>query len=146
MSELPPGFRAIARHDENVVGVANVEMKLYGLQFHPEVDLTEHGCEMIRNFLYEVAAITPEYTMGCRQASCADHIRTTVGGKKVLMLLSGGIDSTVSALLLLKALDKDQVHAVFVNNGFMRKNEPKEVQENLARLGLKVKCKLSTVT
>ena len=141
MNELPPGFKPIARHDDTVIGVANSDSKLYGLQFHPEVDLTDNGFEMIKNFVYDVAAIKPSYTMVCRQTSCIAHIRSVVGDKKVLMLLSGGIDSTVSAVLLLKALKKEQVHAVFVNNGFMRKDESKQVVENLNKLGLNVKRK-----
>ncbi|CAG0916137.1 unnamed protein product [Notodromas monacha] len=140
MEVLPSGFSPIAHHEDTIVAVANKEQKLYGLQFHPEVDLTENGPTMMKNFLFAVAKIQPDYTMVSRLEHCLDHVRKIVGPtKKVLMLISGGIDSTVSALLLRKALGPERVIAVFINNGFMRKNEVSEVETSLKQLELDVK-------
>lgn len=133
------GFKVVAKSGDLVAGIANEKSNLYGVQFHPEVDLTENGKLMIKNFLYNVAKCEGIYTMMSREESCINYIRETAGDHKVLMLLSGGVDSTVCAALLHKALKEDQVIAVHIDNGFMRKNESSHVETSLREIGLNVK-------
>ncbi|KAL3862338.1 hypothetical protein ACJMK2_008314 [Sinanodonta woodiana] len=139
IDHVAEGFQTIAQSGKLVAGISNVEKKLYGVQFHPEVDLTIHGKEMMKNFLYDIAGCHGTYTIKSREAACIQYIKETVGDHKVLMLLSGGVDSTVCAALLHKALKDDQVIAVHIDNGFMRKNESRHVEESLQRMGLQVK-------
>uniref|UniRef100_A0A672YNY8 GMP synthase [glutamine-hydrolyzing] n=1 Tax=Sphaeramia orbicularis TaxID=375764 RepID=A0A672YNY8_9TELE len=120
-------------------GIANEQKKLYGTQFHPEVDLTERGMDMLRNFLFEIAGCTSNFTVQNRQQDCITEIREKVDKSKVLVLLSGGVDSTVCTALLNKALNQDQVIAVHIDNGFMRKRESQSVEEALTKLGIKLK-------
>ncbi|XP_064642766.1 GMP synthase [glutamine-hydrolyzing]-like [Lineus longissimus] len=139
LAKLGNGLSAIAYSGNIIAGIANEKLKLYGLQFHPEVDLTEHGQVMFKNFLFEIAKCKGMYTMKSREATCIDYIRQTVADHKVLMLVSGGVDSTVCAALLHKALKEDQVIAVHIDNGFMRKHESQQVEESLKKLGLKLR-------
>nr|KAG5698957.1 hypothetical protein BaRGS_024878 [Batillaria attramentaria] len=122
-----------------ISGIGNDSQRLYGVQFHPEVDLTENGKTMMRNFLFDVCGFHGSYTMSSREQACIQYIKDTVGENRVLMLLSGGVDSTVCAALLNKALKEEQVIAVHIDNGFMRKNESRKVEESLKALGLKIK-------
>ncbi|XP_041377694.1 GMP synthase [glutamine-hydrolyzing]-like isoform X2 [Gigantopelta aegis] len=133
------GFTAVAHSGKLVAAMANEKKKLYGVQFHPEVDLTVNGVQMLHNFLFVVAGCTGTYTMKSRETTCIEEIKQVVGDHKVLMLLSGGVDSTVCAALLHKALQQDQVIAIHIDNGFMRKNESRQVEESLCGIGLKVK-------
>ncbi|KAK7093627.1 hypothetical protein V1264_007340 [Littorina saxatilis] len=139
ISDVAKGFQVIARSHNFVAGIGNDSKKLYGVQFHPEVDLTDNGNAMLKNFLMDVCSFQGNYTMEGREQACIDYIKKAVGNEKVLMLLSGGVDSTVCAALLHKALKEDQVIAVHVDNGFMRKNESAKVEESLKAIGLKVK-------
>ncbi|XP_052082830.1 GMP synthase [glutamine-hydrolyzing]-like [Mytilus californianus] len=139
IDQVAKGFKSIASSGDIVAGIANEKMNLYGVQFHPEVDLTDNGRQMIKNFLYNVAKCEGRYTMVSREESCVKYIRETAGDHKVLMLLSGGVDSTVCAALLHKALKDDQVIAVHIDNGFMRKNESNHVEVSLRDIGLDVK-------
>ncbi|XP_032663620.1 GMP synthase [glutamine-hydrolyzing] [Odontomachus brunneus] len=132
-------FRTTARSSSFVVGIASDKLNLYGVQFHPEVDLTSNGKSMLQNFLFGIAGLTGNYTLRDRETQCIDYIRNTVGDKKVLLLVSGGVDSTVCAALLHKALSKEQVIALHINNGFMRKGETQSVEQSLAQLGVKLK-------
>ncbi|XP_013404318.1 GMP synthase [glutamine-hydrolyzing] [Lingula anatina] len=133
------GFKEVAFSGNIVAAIANEKLKMFAVQFHPEVDLTTHGKTMLKNFLYGIAECKGTYNMKGREAACLEYIRKTVGDHKVLMLVSGGVDSTVCAALLHKALKEDQVIAVHIDNGFMRKNESKKVEESLRGLGLKLK-------
>ncbi|XP_067658415.1 GMP synthase [glutamine-hydrolyzing]-like [Haliotis asinina] len=139
ITETAEGFQVIAKSGSITAGIASEKMKLYGVQFHPEVDLTENGRQMLRNFLFNVVDCHGAFTMKCREKACVDYIKETVGEHKVLMLLSGGVDSTVCAALLHKALKDDQVIAVHIDNGFMRKHESRQVEESLSGMGLKVR-------
>jgi GMP synthase (glutamine-hydrolysing) len=117
----------------------NAESKLYGVQFHPEVDLTENGKAMFSNFLFKVAKLSPNYTMADRKEIAIKQIQKAAGeNNKVLVLVSGGVDSAVCAALLAKALPHDRIHALHIDNGFMRKDESKNVIEALGRVGLKI--------
>lgn len=139
VDKVAKDFKIIATSGNIIAGISNEKMNLYGVQFHPEVDLSVNGKEILKNFLYDIAKIVPNYTVPSRQSSCIKHIREVVKNQKVLMLVSGGVDSTVCAALLNKALSPDQVIALHIDNGFMRKDESKFVVQALTKLGLKVK-------
>lgn len=139
IDRVASNLKVIAKSGDLVAGVEDESRKLFGVQFHPEVDLTENGVTMIKNFLFGVAGFCGTYTVDSRMETCIRQIRKTVGDMKVLALLSGGVDSTVLAALLQKALSRDQVVAVHIDNGFMRKNESQQVEESLKRLGLRLK-------
>ncbi|KAL5013508.1 hypothetical protein ScPMuIL_007778 [Solemya velum] len=139
LDKVADGFKTVSQSGKIVAGIANEKLKLYGVQFHPEVDLTENGRAMLKNFLFNIAKCRGDYTIMCRETMCINQIMSTVGDHKVLMLLSGGVDSTVCAALLNKALKKDQVIAVHIDNGFMRKTESKHVEESLRSVGLHVR-------
>lgn len=133
------GFKVAATSGNIIAAIANESKRLYGVQFHPEVDLTENGKTMMKNFLFEVSKLKGDYTMNSREEDCIAEIKSKVKGNKVLVLVSGGVDSTVCAALMGKALNHDQVVAVHIDNGFMRKDESEKVEESLARLGLHLK-------
>uniref|UniRef100_A0A087XHK2 GMP synthase [glutamine-hydrolyzing] n=1 Tax=Poecilia formosa TaxID=48698 RepID=A0A087XHK2_POEFO len=139
VDKVADGFKVVAKSPAFNLGIANEQKKLYGTQFHPEVDLTERGMEMLRNFLFEIAGCTSNFTVHNRQEVCINEIREKVGASKVLVLLSGGVDSTVCTALLNKALNQEQVIAVHIDNGFMRKRESLSVEEALTKLGIKLK-------
>jgi len=139
IDKVADNFKSIGSSGNIVTAIAHEKNRLYGLQFHPEVDLTPEGKSMFKNFLFGVCGLTGSFTLADRQAKCVQSIRETVGKNKVLMLLSGGVDSTVCTALLHKALDEDQVIAVHIDNGFMRKNESVQVEASLAKIGLKIK-------
>ncbi|XP_063965146.1 GMP synthase [glutamine-hydrolyzing]-like isoform X2 [Lytechinus pictus] len=139
IDKVAKGFVVAAKSGNIVASIANEKKRLYGVQFHPEVDLSENGKQMLRNFLFEVSSCSGSYTMMSREESCIQEIRKRVGNNKVLVLVSGGVDSTVCAALLRKALRADQVVALHIDNGFMRRNESQLVEESLSRLGLKLK-------
>lgn len=135
-----PGFNITATSGPLVAAIASTEDKIYGVQFHPEVDLTPEGTKMFQNFLFEISKLIPDFTLRERETVCIDEIKKIVGDTgKVLMLLSGGVDSTVCAALLKRALREEQIIAVHINNGFLRKNESEAVEESLLKLGVKVK-------
>uniref|UniRef100_F1KV09 GMP synthase (glutamine-hydrolyzing) n=1 Tax=Ascaris suum TaxID=6253 RepID=F1KV09_ASCSU len=133
------GFKVIARSGNLIAGIADEKRKLYGVQFHPEVDLTLRGRDMFESFLFKVVGCKGDFTMGNREQLCIDEIRNVVGDKKVLVMVSGGVDSTVCAALMHKALGPDKVVAIHIDNGFMRYNESEGVVEALNKLNLNVK-------
>ncbi|EDO34799.1 predicted protein [Nematostella vectensis] len=139
LDRVATGFKIIAQSGDIVAAIENESRKLYGVQFHPEVDLSVNGLAMLKNFLYGVAGCCGTYTVGSRLHTCLREIRHTVGNHKVLVLVSGGVDSTVCAALLHKALGPDRVVAVHIDNGFMRKQESMQVEESLKCLGLRLK-------
>ncbi|CAH1773036.1 unnamed protein product [Owenia fusiformis] len=139
IDKVADGFKTVAMSGKTIAGIANESAQLYGVQFHPEVDLTQNGMAMMKNFLFEICHFTGSYTMSSREAVCIDYIKKTVKDSKVLMLVSGGVDSTVCASLLHKALTPEQVIAVHIDNGFMRKHESKHVQQSLENIGLKLR-------
>ena len=128
MEKVPDGF-VLAAHSEACPNVAIADEKrgFYGVQYHPEVNHTENGVAMIRNFLYEVCGAAGDWTMGDYKRTAVEAIREKVGGGKVLLALSGGVDSSVCAALLAEAVGR-QLTCVFVDHGLMRKNEGDEVQ------------------
>ena len=132
ISKLPDGFMASAYSDScPAAAIENEDKKLYGIQFHPEVNHTENGVAMLRNFLYNVCGFTGDWSMENYVKTAIADIRAKVGDKKVLLALSGGVDSSVAAALLSKAVGK-QVTSIFVDHGFLRKNEGDEVEKAFA--------------
>ena len=128
MEKVPEGFALAARSLACPnVAIADERRGFYGVQFHPEVNHTEHGVEMIRNFLYEVCGAAGDWTMGDYKRTAVTAIRQKVGSGRVLLALSGGVDSSVCAALLAEAVG-EQLTCVFVDHGLMRKNEGDEVQ------------------
>ncbi len=128
IAALPEGFRSTAHTaDCPVAAMDCAEKKLYAMQYHPEVLHTENGTAMLRNFLYEVCGVSGDWTMGNYAQHAVDEIRNRVGDGKVLLALSGGVDSSVAAALLAKAVGS-QLTCIFVDHGLMRKNEGDEVE------------------
>lgn len=126
--ELPDGFEKIAgTKNTKIAAMANVERKLYGMQYHPEVNHTEHGLKMLENFLFNICEAKPNWTMKNYAEKQLKEIKEKVGDKKVLLALSGGVDSSVVAALLSKAVG-EQLTCIFVDHGLMRKNEGDEVE------------------
>jgi GMP synthase (glutamine-hydrolysing) len=127
--ELPKGFTSIARSANSpVAAMSNHDKTVYGVQFHPEVAHTPKGKEILSNFLFRVCGLSPSWTMHSFVETSVRKIRETVGSEKVVLGLSGGVDSSVAAVLLHKALG-DQLTCIFVNNGLLRKGEAEEVLE-----------------
>jgi GMP synthase (glutamine-hydrolysing) len=124
---LPYGFKSIAATKScSNAAIADEKRKLYGTQFHPEVENTPNGLEMIRNFLFEVCGAAGDYDIHDYEARMIGEIRQQVGSEHVILGLSGGVDSSVCAALLAKAIP-GQLHCIFVDHGLMRKNEGDEV-------------------
>ncbi|MGN1403643.1 MAG: glutamine-hydrolyzing GMP synthase [Ruminococcus sp.] len=132
ISEAPEGF-TITAHTENcpVAAMANPEKKLYAVQFHPEVNHTEHGLSILDSFLKNVCGCTGDWTMGNYAKTAIQQIREKVGDGRVLLALSGGVDSSVCAALLSRAVGK-KLTCIFVDHGFLRKNEGDEVEAAFA--------------
>ena len=124
---MPSGFELLA-HTANTpcAAIANHEKKLYGVQFHPEVVHSVGGLSLIRNFVYEICTSEPTWTTDAFVEEAIREIRAKVGEKRVLLALSGGVDSSTLAFLLHKAIG-DQLTCVFIDQGFMRKLEPERL-------------------
>lgn len=132
VSEIPEGFKVTAHTaDCPAAAYENAEKKLYAVQFHPEVNHTENGCKMIDSFVKNVCGCVGDWTMGNYAKTAIEDIRNRVGDGKVLLALSGGVDSSVLAALLSKAVG-NQLTCIFVDHGFMRKNEGDEVEAAFA--------------
>ena len=132
MAKIPEGFALAARSAACPnVAIADEDRGFYGVQFHPEVDHTEHGTDMIRDFLYEVCRAKGDWTMGDYKRTAVDQLREKIGRGKVLLALSGGVDSSVCAALLAEAVGS-QLTCVFVDHGLMRLNEGDEVEAAFA--------------
>ena len=128
VTALPKGFRAAGRTESsNFAAVEDPQRKLYGLQFHPEVAHTPRGKEILQNFVYHICHCAMDWTMGSFIEEACARIRKQVGDQKVVLGLSGGVDSSVTAALLHKAIG-DQLTCIFVNNGLLSSREEEIVQ------------------
>jgi GMP synthase (glutamine-hydrolysing) len=128
VTALPKGFRVAARTEGcDFAAVEDRERKLYGLQFHPEVAHTPRGKEILQNFVYHICHCSMDWTMGSFLEEAIERVRAQVGDQKVVLGLSGGVDSSVTAALLHKAIG-DQLTCIFVNNGLLRAREEEVVQ------------------
>ncbi|RUR84659.1 glutamine-hydrolyzing GMP synthase [Chlorogloeopsis fritschii PCC 9212] len=127
VTSMPPGFELLA-HTENTpcAAIGDHERKLYGVQFHPEVVHSVGGLALIRNFVYHICECEPTWTTAAFVEDAIREIRAKVGNKRVLLALSGGVDSSTLAFLLHKAIG-DQLTCVFIDQGFMRKYEPERL-------------------
>ena len=133
MAKVPEGFRLVAHSAACPnVAIANEEKGFYGVQYHPEVNHTENGSKMLHNFLYEVCGALGDWTMEDYCKTAIRQIREKVGDGKVLLALSGGVDSSVAAALLAEAVGS-QLTCVFVDHGLMRLNEGDEVEAAFSR-------------
>lgn len=129
ISKAPQGFKIIGHTSQcPIAAMANEEKKLYGVQFHPEVEHSLFGQQMIQNFLYEICGLEKTWTMASFAEEKIAEIKKLVGDKKVLCALSGGVDSSVAAVLVHKAIGK-QLTCIFVDHGLLRKDEGDQVEE-----------------
>ena len=129
VSAMAPGFTLVANTPNcPYTVVEDTQRKFYGVQFHPEVVHSLDGTRMIRNFVLDICGCRADWNMGSFINDAIEDIRKTVGDKRVLCGLSGGVDSSVAAVLIHKAIG-DQLVCVFVNNGMLRKNEAENVLE-----------------
>ncbi len=136
--ELPPGFELIGKTSNALAAIENSAQKFYAVQFHPEVHHTPQGTEILRNFVFEICGLKPNWTPQSFIDETVASVRATVGKGRVICGLSGGVDSSVAAELVHRAVG-DQLTCIFVNNGVLRKNEFVNVQKNLReKLGLKI--------
>ncbi|MCB9210821.1 MAG: glutamine-hydrolyzing GMP synthase [Ignavibacteriales bacterium] len=129
ITKLPNGFDIEGRSENSpICALANPELNIYGLQFHPEVAHTKFGKTIIKNFLFEICKCKPDWTPGNFIDETIIDVKNKVGNSKVICALSGGVDSSVAAVLLHKAIGENLI-CVHVDNGLMRKNESKKVVE-----------------
>ncbi len=130
---LPEGFKAIgATENASIAAFSNLEKRVWGMQFHPEVVHTVNGQQLLKNFVYSICNCGGLWTMHSFIETTIADIRAQVGARKVILGLSGGVDSSVAAMLLHKALG-DQLTCIFVNNGVLRHDEAEQVQDMYGR-------------
>ena len=139
VTELPPGFKIIASNEATpIAGMADESRRFYGVQFHPEVTHTIQGKAIIARFVLDICGCTGDWNMPDYIGEAVDKIRAQVGNEEVILGLSGGVDSSVAAALIHRAIG-DQLTCVFVDNGLLRLNEAEQVMKTFARsLGVKV--------
>ena len=129
VSEVPSGFRVTAHTGKcPVAAMANDERKIYGVQLHPEVEHTPFGFDMLGKFLFDVCELKADWSMASFAEEKIAEIKNLVGDRKVLCALSGGVDSSVAAVLVHKAIGH-QLTCVFVDHGLLRKDEGDQVEE-----------------
>ena len=136
--QLPPGFHRTAVTSNALAGIANEERRIWAVQFHPEVHHTPLGPQLIKNFVFNICGAAGDWTPAHFIETTVAAIRQKVGSGHVICGLSGGVDSSVAAVLVHKAIGA-QLTCIFVNNGVLRKNEFQSVQNNLRdKLGLNI--------
>ena len=140
IEKLPEGFKPVGTTENSAYAlIEDKKRRFYGMQFHPEVAHTPRGMDIIKNFLYGICGCTGDWTMSDYVNRAVSKIRETVGDKKVILGLSGGVDSSVAAALIHRAIG-DQLTCVFVDNGLLRKDERKKV-EDLFKNNFKMRMK-----
>jgi len=133
IDELPKGFHQAGRSDNTPFAAIACESRhIYGVQFHPEVAHTRCGSTILKNFLFDVCRCQPDWKMSSFIQETVTKIREQVGDSNVILGLSGGVDSSVAAILLHQAIDK-QLHCIFVDNGLLRKDEAKSVKQTFQK-------------
>ena len=141
--QLPPGFELTAKTAHAVAGIQNVTKRWFAVQFHPEVHHTRNGTEILRNFIFNICGAKPTWTPQHFIESTVEQVKMQVGSGRAICALSGGVDSSVAAVLVDRALrdakGKSRLTCIFVNNGVLRKNEFEKVQKTLRdKLGLRL--------
>lgn len=140
VTKVPEGFEVIAHTDSCCAAIQDTDKKIYAFQYHPEVTHSEHGFDMLKNFVFNVARAKKNWSMGNYIEDTVNKIKETVGDKKVILGLSGGVDSSVAAALINKAIGK-QLTCIFVDTGLLRKDEAKTVMEIYAKnFDINIKC------
>ncbi|OIO03791.1 glutamine-hydrolyzing GMP synthase [Candidatus Desantisbacteria bacterium CG_4_10_14_0_8_um_filter_48_22] len=133
VAKMPCGFERIASTgNTDIAAMADKKRNIWAVQFHPEVIHTRHGKQLFRNFLYKICGCSGDWTMGSLIKESIADIRASAKGGRVLLGLSGGVDSSVCAVLIHKAIGK-KLTCIFVDNGLLRKNEGKRVQDVFRR-------------
>jgi len=133
LTKLPFGFKVIGKTDNSsLAAISAPERRLFGLQFHPEVVHTPKGAEILKNFLFEICGCKPNWTMESFLERSIETIRARVGEKRVILGLSGGVDSFVTGVLIHRAIG-DALTCIFVDNGLLRKGEASQVVEVFAK-------------
>jgi GMP synthase (glutamine-hydrolysing) len=128
VQQLPAGFVALAATSNSpFAAIANLQRKIYGIQFHPEVEHTRAGRQILRNFVFDICGCTASWSPENFVEATVQKIRAQIGGAQVICGLSGGVDSAVTAKLLQRAIGR-QLHCVFVDHGLMRKNEGEQIR------------------
>lgn len=140
VASVGPGFQELgytvtAGGEHRFAAIGSDSLKRYGFQFHPEVDDTVHGTEMISNFVFEICQCEASWSMAQYMDEQVDRIREQVGDESVFLLASGGVDSTVAAVMIGKALGPDRLHLLHIDNGLMRKGESARVLERFREMG-----------
>ncbi len=140
VNKMAEGFEIIAHTDSSIAAIENRNKKIYAFQYHPEVTHSEHGFEMLKNFVFEIAGAKKNWSMENYIETTVKEIKEKVGNKKVILGLSGGVDSSVAAMLINKAIGK-QLTCIFVDTGLLRKNEAKHVMDIYAQnFDMNIKC------
>lgn len=139
ITSLPKGFDVVASTKDVKIAAYHLPIRnVFGIQFHPEVYHTTQGTQMLHNFLFDICGCVPDWSPASFVAATVEELRNTLGNDKVVLGLSGGVDSSVAALLLHKAIGPN-LCCIFVNNGLLRKNEFDSVLDSYKHLGLNVK-------
>jgi GMP synthase (glutamine-hydrolysing) len=139
ISEIPANFEIIASTDAVKIAAFHVsETNIYGIQFHPEVTHSSDGKQLLQNFLVDICACSQDWTPDAFIETTIATLQAQLGNDQVVLGLSGGVDSSVAAILLHKAIGKN-LHCIFVDNGLLRKNEYQEVLASYEHMGLNVK-------
>lgn len=139
ITSLPKGFDVVASTNDVKIAAYHLPIRnVFGIQFHPEVYHTTQGTQMLHNFLFDICGCVPDWSPASFVAATVEELRNTLGNDKVVLGLSGGVDSSVAALLLHKAIGPN-LCCIFVNNGLLRKNEFDSVLDSYKHLGLNVK-------
>ena len=140
VNKMAEGFEIIAHTDSSIAAIENRDKKIYAFQYHPEVTHSEHGFEMLKNFVFEIVGAEKNWSMENYIETTVKEIKEKVGDKKVILGLSGGVDSSVTAMLINKAIGK-QLTCIFVDTGLLRKNEAKHVMDIYAQnFDMNIKC------
>ena len=129
VKKVPSGFHVIA-HTMNtpIAAISNPRKKIYAVQFHPEVTHTERGSQIIANFLFKICGCMARWTMQSFVKESQEYLRKSLGREKVVLGLSGGVDSSVAAILIHKAIGKN-LRCIFVDNGLLRRDEPQQIRK-----------------
>ena len=140
VTEMAPDFKIIAHTDSSIAAIENSDKNIYAFQYHPEVTHSQHGFEMLKNFVFGIAKAEKNWSMENYIETTVKKIKERVGNKKVILGLSGGVDSSVAAALINKAIGK-QLTCIFVDTGLLRKDEAKQVMEVYAKnFDMNIKC------